>query len=133
MTQRILEYIDYDVPHDASHGYHWRKVRDMVAALDTPIVPQIGKFAGSDYSKDRDGKRLTAQYMRVFSLMSDGDWRSLNVIATLTKDPEASVSAQLRHMRKEKFGNHTVNKKHIADGFYLYQLVVNEGQMGMAL
>ena len=33
--QSILEYIDYDVPHDASHGYHWRKVREMVARLDS--------------------------------------------------------------------------------------------------
>jgi|TARA_R110000803_G_scaffold208473_1_gene277161 hypothetical protein len=33
--QSILEYIDHDVPHDASHGYHWRKVREMVQRLDT--------------------------------------------------------------------------------------------------
>ena len=31
-----------------------------------------------------------------------GDWRTLRSIADCTGDPEASVSAQLRHLRKDR-------------------------------
>lgn len=80
------------------------------------------QFNGSDYVPGRDNGRLNVQYLRVFNLMRDRKWRSLGDIARLTGDPEASVSAQLRHMRKERFGGHTVNKDYQGEGLYLYQL-----------
>lgn len=91
------------------------------------------KFNGSDYDHKRDSERLTNQYQRVFFLMQDGDWRSLRNIADSTGDPESSVSAQLRHMRKERFGNHTVEKKHEGEGLYLYRVLVQEKQAVMEL
>tara|TARA_R110002020_G_scaffold141195_5_gene312843 strand:- start:120 stop:398 length:279 start_codon:yes stop_codon:yes gene_type:complete len=91
------------------------------------------KFNGNDYDHKRDSERLTNQYQRVFFLMQDGDWRSLRNIADSTGDPESSVSAQLRHMRKERFGNHTVEKKHEGEGLYLYRVLVQEKQAVMEL
>ena len=82
------------------------------------------RFDGADYKPKRDTPRLTKQYMRVFDLMKDGEWRSLRAIANSTGDPEAYVSAQLRHMRKERFGGHTLNKKYVDNGLYIYQLIV---------
>jgi hypothetical protein len=80
------------------------------------------KFAGADYVPSRDDKRLTGQIERVYSLMADGKWRTLKEIALATGDPEASVSAQLRHLRKERFGGHTVERQHIKRGLYEYRL-----------
>lgn len=80
-------------------------------------------FVGSDYSPERDQSRLSAQHERIRELMLDGAWRTLGEIARITGDPEASVSAQLRHLRKEEFGSHTVNKRHISRGLYEYQVI----------
>ena len=71
--------------------------------------------------------RLTVQYKRIFDLMKDEQWRSLSDIEEATGDPQASISAQLRNFRKDKFGAHTVEKHHVKNGFYLYRLLVNKG------
>lgn len=73
--------------------------------------------------------RLGAQLRRIFQLMRDGRWRTLDEIAEVTGDPAASVSAQLRHLRKPRFGSHTVERRvrgsHVG-GLYEYQLLINE-------
>ena len=79
-------------------------------------------FDGATYEHERDGGRLSAQYAKVFSLMSDGRWRSLAEIARETGCPEASVSARLRDMRKPRFGAHTVNRSYAGDGLFIYQV-----------
>jgi hypothetical protein len=83
------------------------------------------RFNGDDYQPERDDKRLTGQIERVFNVMKDGRKRTLGEIATLTGDPESSISAQLRHLRKERFGMHTVDKTYINNGLYVYWLEVN--------
>jgi hypothetical protein len=80
-------------------------------------------FDGDDYNDRRDRPRLTGQIKRVYSVMKDGEWRSLDQIHSATGDPHASISAQLRHLRKEKFGNHVVKKKHLGNGLYVYRLL----------
>lgn len=82
-------------------------------------------FNGAGYLPDRDNSRLSRQYMRVFDLMKDGNWRTLKGICAHTGDPAASVSAQLRHMRKERFGAHTVERRYDGEGLYSYRLIVN--------
>lgn len=85
------------------------------------------RFNGSNYDRNRDDDRLSAQYDRIFMLMQDGKWRALFEISNLTGDPPASISAQLRHMRKARFGSHTVNKRLRGelDGLWEYQLIIN--------
>jgi hypothetical protein len=85
------------------------------------------KFNGSDYVPARDDPRLTRQHDRVRAVMADGLWRTLAEISELTGDPPASVSAQLRHPRKPRFGEHTVEKKRVGDGLYRYRVVLNQG------
>ena len=43
--------------------------------------------------------------------MHDGRWRTLDEIASTTGDPPASISAQLRHLRKRRFGAHVVERQ----------------------
>ena len=69
------------------------------------------RFAGADYNPAFDQERLTGQIRRVFEAVKDGRWRTLNEIAAATGDPEASISAQLRHLRREKFGSWRVEKQ----------------------
>ena len=80
------------------------------------------RFDGADYNRTRDDARLTGQILRVWECMSDGKWRTLKDIAQETGDPEASVSAQLRHLRKPRFGGHTVEREYIDKGLYKYRL-----------
>jgi hypothetical protein len=75
--------------------------RDETMA-DLPLF----QFGGRTYVADLDAKRLGAQLTRVIAAMSDGRWRTLTEIqahiqrATGKRDPEASLSARLRDIRK---------------------------------
>ena len=82
-------------------------------------------FDGPVYVPRFDYARLTGQIERVYNLICDGEWRTLSEIERATGDPAASVSAQLRHLRKVKFGSHTINKRPRGDrysGLWEYQL-----------
>jgi hypothetical protein len=57
--------------------------------------------------------------------MRDARWRTLEEIAQMTGDPAASISAQLRHLRKPRFGGYTVNRRVRGDrarGLFEYQV-----------
>lgn len=83
------------------------------------------RFDGAGYQADRDNPRLTAQLERVWKCMADGSWRTLRQIATATGDPESSISAQLRHLRKPRFGAHTVERNYVGNGLHAYRLTPN--------
>lgn len=86
------------------------------------------KFDGSDFVKELDQDRLTGQIKKIYDLMKDGVFRTLSEIENLTSIPQASASAQLRNLRKERFGNHTVTKKRRGDrkkGLFEYKLHIN--------
>jgi len=85
-------------------------------------------FDGDTYNRSLDHKRLSGQIERVFNLMRDGRWRTLSEIEGATGDPAASISAQLRHLRKDKFGAHTVEKQTRGNrvrGLYEYRMIEN--------
>lgn len=87
---------------------------------------QLHLFNGADYVPERDNARLINQHQTIFNLMKDGNWRTLSRISKVTGFPESSISAQIRHLRKARFGGHTVNRRHVKNGLYEYQLQVNE-------
>lgn len=80
-------------------------------------------FDGDDYVPYRDNERLSSQCHRIFGLMKDREWRSLSEIERITGDPQASISAQLRHFRKPRFGLHTVDRRRGDDSLYEYRLL----------
>jgi len=82
-------------------------------------------FDGVDYQPELDFVRLKGQMERIYNLMQDEQFRTLSLIATITGDPESSVSAQLRNFRKARFGGHIVNRKRVDNTWY-YQLVVGK-------
>jgi hypothetical protein len=84
-------------------------------------------FDGPVYEPVHDQARLTGQLRRVFEAMADARWRTLAEIETITGDPPASISAQLRHLRKRKFGSFIVDKRARGDraiGLWEYRLVL---------
>ena len=84
------------------------------------------RFDGSDYRPERDDERLDKQIDRVKLATRDGIPKTLAAIARECGDPEASVSAQLRHLRKDRHGAHTVDKIYFSQGIYLYKVTLND-------
>lgn len=81
------------------------------------------RFDGSDYQVVRDTHRLTAQLASIKALMLDGRWRSLREIEAATGAPQASISAQMRHLRKPRFGSYQVEKQYEGNGLYRYRVI----------
>src|SRR6185295_2358510 len=69
------------------------------------------QFNGASYAPKLDDQRLRGQIARVYEAMKDEQWRTLSEIEALTNDPPASISAQLRHLRKERFGGFKIEKR----------------------
>lgn len=83
-------------------------------------------FNGPDYIPELDKVRLTGQIQRIYDLMIDGTWRTLTEISQLARASESSASAQLRHLRKPRFGSYIVDKKRRGDrtaGLFEYKLI----------
>lgn len=93
-----------------------------------PAIPDRPVFDGADYIKSRDDARLTGQLRRIWDFMKDEEWRTLDAIAAATGDPHASISAQLRHLRKPRFGGHSVDRRHKGNGLYEYRVIPNQGE-----
>jgi len=74
-----------------------------------------GGTFGPAYDAKIDGKRLRRQQEIIRDVMlSAGEcntWLTLPEIAKITAYREASISAQLRHLRKKVFGGFTVEKR----------------------
>lgn len=92
--------------------------------MDTSESPG---FNGPHYDPKADDPRLMRQHERIKRVMLDGAWRTLREIAKLTGDPEASISAQLRHLRKKRFGSWDIRTEPTGnreDGLFRYRLLV---------
>lgn len=79
--------------------------------MPLPAVPLDAPFDGPVYEPEHDHARLTGQLLRVFEAMQGEHWRTLSELEAVTGDPGASISAQLRHLRKKKFGAFTIEKR----------------------
>lgn len=85
------------------------------------ITPQFG---GTTFNAKRDGARLNGQLQAVLTLMKDGQWRGLAIISTaLGGASEASVSARIRDLRKQKFGGWIVERRYVDRGLWLYRVL----------
>jgi hypothetical protein len=95
------------------------------SATNLSKAPASFRFDGPEFKPELDGERLTLQHEAIRDLMLDGKWRTLGEIASLTRFPEPSISAQLRHLRKPRFGSFVVEKRRRGDekqGLYEYHV-----------
>jgi hypothetical protein len=85
----------------------------------------VPDFDGNTYCREFDYSRLKGQVERIYKLMRDGNWRTLGEIEDKTGDSQASISAQLRNLRKEKYGSHKILRQARGlreNGLYEYKL-----------
>lgn len=121
-----LDLLSYN-PRSAGEVAAFSRSNGCVAAASSEAGRPLGpQFSGETFSTPRDGMRLNAQLIAVKQLMADSCWRTLQDIAGYVHASEASVSARLRDLRKEKFGTHTVNRRHVQPGLFEYQLVLSQ-------
>jgi hypothetical protein len=74
---------------------------------------------GPAYSELRDGARAITQVEVIRDVLfsaeecrpRDGGWMTLRELGDLTTYGEASISAQLRHLRKRRFGGYVIEKR----------------------
>ncbi len=114
------------------------QLRDFGDLFDKAMTPtftneELGRwkdseFDGVTYEPKFDADRLRGEIARVYRFMKQirERWWTLKEISYHTGDPEASISARLRDLRKAKFGSHTVNRRRRGDpkrGLFEYQLL----------
>ena len=101
----------------------------MQGELFPPVAPvnpqrEPPQFDGTTYQPARDYARLQSQLGRVYRVLQRGAWLTLPEIAAQTGDPEASISARIRDLRKPKYGgfevHHRVREGHT--GLWEYRL-----------
>lgn len=81
---------------------------------------------GETYVPTFDRERLNAQTQRVYDAVLCGRWMTLRELSEITGDPEASVSARLRDLRKPKFGGFVVERQrvgNVTNGLFQYRLI----------
>jgi len=84
------------------------------------------RYPSPDPLTAQDIARLDHQHEAIRNLMLDGEWRTFREIAEELNPhwSEASISAQLRHLRKPKFGSYKVNRKRRENsGLNEYQVI----------
>ena len=103
---------------------------DDVIGTTPPLA--FGLFApepeGRTYEPTQDKGRLSAQHTRVVHAMQDGQWRTLAEIEAKTGDPQASISARLRDLRKPQYDSNTVERRRRTQGQYEYRVTLTPRQ-----
>jgi len=70
------------------------------------MVEFVGKFDGKHFDAEKDQARLTAQMKGIYKVLQGAKvWMTVAEIEGETDYPQPSISAQLRNMRKAKFGS----------------------------
>lgn len=95
------------------------------------LIPTSPRFDGADV-RPEDHPRLADQLARVYAVLQDGKWWTVGAMHTEIRrrfgiaDPEPSLSAQLRNLRKSKFGGHQVERQRLG-AYSHYRLIRPEG------
>lgn len=93
--------------------------------MSAPGAEQIAlDFDGKTYNRPRDCGRLNKQLVAVREIMEDGLWHTLGEIADRTANPESSVSARLRDLRKPRFGLRTIERRYVSQGLWEYRMEI---------
>lgn len=93
-------------------------------------IPEYDRREGADIVTERDSPRLQDQMRVLKDIMDDHRWHTLGELEAMTDFPQASISAQIRHLRKKRFGGHIVDRKYLGNGCYAYRLRA-DGELGL--
>lgn len=87
---------------------------------------KLAHFNGSSYCPELDHSRLANQHEIIKDIMLDEHWRTLSEIENMTGFPQSSISAQLRHLKKNRFGGFRLEKQRRGDrskGLFEYRVL----------
>ena len=89
---------------------------------DVPVaLPKPKRFDGATILEQPDApERLSGLWERVHAYVMEHPSVELWELAEATGGSEASVSARLRDLRKERFGRHEVERSYQGSGVYRY-------------
>lgn len=74
-------------------------------------------FDGPAFDPEKDVAILAGHLLAVFKVMRSGNWLTDYEISEASGCPVTSVGAQRRHLRKPRFGSHTVERRRrVVDG-----------------
>ena len=79
-------------------------------------------FDGNTYESKKDFQRLTAQLGKVSNALMSAKWLTLAELEQLLHEPQASISARIRDLRKPKFGGLLIDRRRRSEGTFEYRL-----------
>ena len=85
-------------------------------------MDEMVSFDGADIDQERDEPRLNRQMNIIRTRMENAGWLSVQQISRELGYPETSVSAQIRNLRKDKFGGRYVERRYQGNGLYEFKL-----------
>ena len=77
---------------------------------------------------DQDVPRLITQMERIKAYLLNSHWVTLAEIEAVTGFPQASISSQLRHLRKPRFGGYQIEKRRRVEGGGTWEYRVTSGE-----
>lgn len=87
------------------------------------LIDSAPRFDSGIELQPEDHVRLHGQIERVRQVMSDGEFRTVTTLRHAiwqrfgVLDPEPSLSAQLRNLRKSKHGGYDVERKRVGNAY----------------
>jgi len=99
-----------------------------MSEVQTGLFDQRHPTFGPAYDPKHDHPRVVRQHERIRDFMlwrfrcHYECWLTLVEIESALGYPQASISAQLRHLRKPKFGGYKVEKRRRAGGLWEYRV-----------
>jgi hypothetical protein len=93
----------------------------------TPPVPQIimGDRDGQSYSRERDLERLDSAMGRIFRLLGDGRWHTVEEMTDAGRCSPTGATARYRDLSKPKFGGFKTESKNFGGGLWKYRRVIS--------
>jgi len=95
-----------------------RRILATRAYLSASGAPPV---LGETFDPAEDEERLGAQFLRVRAVMDLGAWRTLQEVSVETGDPEASVSARIRDLRRAGYEVQRRRRGEAARGIHEYR------------
>lgn len=82
-------------------------------------TPPDYNASGKTFVEKRDRKRISNQCRKVWGVVSDGRWHTLEQIKSLTGASEASISARIRDLKNKH--KCAYEKVYVAKGLWRYR------------
>jgi hypothetical protein len=63
---------------------------------------------------------------KLLSVVKDGKWRTIKQLSDATGNIPTAASANMRNLRKAKYGGYIIERRHLGNGLYEYRMALDE-------